>query len=322
MTIHYEGLQAGLAQRMTDPDPEIRRIALMDLADLDDEAVIEPLLIEALQDKDANVRLEAAAALEGYESEEVVSALLGVLNDNDPRVAEASALSLAELKDARLGGVLLAALDNAAGYKKAAIFRALKELRVAGSLAPALLSMSDADAQVRQAAVSVLGYLRDDRALSPLSLVAVEDPDAEVRRIATGALGFSLTLPLIFPALIAALNDASWQVREEAVMTLGKLRAVDAIPELIVAMQDEYWQVRIKAARSLGRLKSREALPVLADALFHTISNLRKEAAVALGEIGDPAALPALEKALEDPDPDVRKLAKLAISQIEKHGIT
>ena len=87
-------IAAQLHARLTDTDPEIRRIALMDLVDSEDEALAVPLLIAALKDADGNVRAEAAAALEGFESEEVVTALLDILTDSDPKVCAAAALSL------------------------------------------------------------------------------------------------------------------------------------------------------------------------------------------------------------------------------------
>lgn len=302
--------------RLASPDPEVRRIAVMNLLDSDADD-IEMLLLAALKDADANVRVEAARLLEGYETREVVAGLVDVLDDDDAEVREAAAISLSELKEAPMGDGLLAALPGASKpFVKAALFRALRELRRREAFAPALAALQESAAEVRCAALGVLGYLKNGAALPEIARIVGADPDPEARRIAVGALGFAADLAAVTPALKRALQDHSWQVREEATATLGKLLAADAIDDLIAAMADPYWQVRIKAARSLGKLKARSALPVLIDALGHEISNLRKEAAVALGEVGDAAAIPALEKALHDPDPDVRKLTQLALNQI------
>jgi len=304
--------------RLASPDPEVRRIAVMDLLDSDEDD-IDQYLLDALKDADARVRAEAARLLEGYETPEVVAGLIGVLDDDGVEVREAAAVSLSELKEAAMGDGLLAALPAASSpFKRAALFRALRELRRVEAFAPALAALSSDDAGVRCAALGVLGYLKNPDALPDIARIASGDADAEARRIAVGALGFATELSAVIPALKKALADASWQVREEAAATLGKLMAADAIGDLIAAMADPYWQVRLKAARSLGRLKARSALPVLIKALGHEMSNLRKEAAVALGEVGDVAAVPVLEKALDDSDPDVRKLARLALTQLSK----
>ncbi len=305
--------------RLANADPEVRRIAVMNLLDSDADDV-ETLLLAALQDADAKVRVEAARLLEGYETHAAVARLIGALEDSDLEVCEAAAISLSELKETPMGDGLLAALPKAkTPFAKAALFRALRELRRTEAFAPALAALHDSAVEIRCAALGVLGYMKDGAALAEIARIAGADPDAEARRIAVGALGFATDdLAAVTPALKRALKDHSWQVREEATATLGKLLVADAVNDLIAAMADPYWQVRIKAARSLGKLKARSALPVLIDALGHAISNLRKEAAIALGEVGDAGAIAALEKALHDPDPDVRKLAQLALNQILK----
>lgn len=302
--------------RLVSSDPEVRRIAVMSLLDSDADD-IEALLLAALHDVDAHVRAEAARLLEGHETHAVVAALIDVLHDSDSAVCEAAAISLSELKEPPMGDDLLAALPKArTAFAKAALLRALRGLRRNEAFAPALAALQENAAEVRCAALGVLGYLKNNAALPAIAHSASTDLDPEARRIAVGALGFAAELTAVTPALKRALQDNSWQVREEASATLGKLLATDAINELITAMADAYWQVRIKAARSLGKLKARSALPVLIEALDHAISNLRKEAAIALGEVGDSGALPALRKALQDSDPDVRKLAQLAINQL------
>lgn len=304
--------------RLSSPDPEVRRIAVMNLLDSEEDG-ISALLLIALKDADANVRAEAARLLEGFETREAVAGLVDSLQDSDTEVCVAAAMSLSELKEPPMGDVLLAALTKSiTPFAQAALFRSLRELRRAEAFAPALAALKADAAEVRCAALGVLGYLKSDEALAEIARIAGTDTDPEARRIAVGALGFATNLAAVTPALKKALHDTSWQVREEATATLGKLLAADATEDLIAAMADPYWQVRIRAARSLGKLKACAALPVLIDALSHEVSNLRKEAAIALGEVGDKSAIPALETAIHDTDPDVRKLAQIALNQILK----
>lgn len=316
---------ADLRQRLTSPDAGVRRVALLDFADVEDEALLPALVTVLRGDPDPALRAEAARALAGWGDGEVVEALADALGD-EATVREAAAQSLAELKDAEAGARLVPRVGHADGFVSAAALRALKELRVPAAAAPATAALAHVDPAVRREAVGVLGWLKHAAALPALARLAIGDEDAEVRRAAAGALGLAAAgeAPSVLPALCAALRDPAWQVREEAATTLGKLGQIaighggDAdgsdTPAVALrqAMTDAYWQVRMRAARSLGRLRDRAALPVLIEALAHRAGNLRKEAAIALGEIGDPRALPALEAADADPDPEVRKAARLA----------
>lgn len=312
-----EDLKA-LHPRLYDGDAGVRRIAVLGLLDSDADD-IAPLLMSALQDVDSGVRLEAARLLEGYETPPVVRALIAVLDDSDPEVAEAASSSLAELKERTMAEPLLEALTRqVTRVAQVALLRALRELRAPEAYVPAMAALHSDSSAVRCAGVGVLGYLRNPAALPEIAQIAAADPDPEARRIATGALGFAPDATCVAQTLIAALRDADWQVRDEAAATLGKIKAREATDKLVLAMADAYWQVRVKATRSLGKLKARSALPALIEALGHEMSNLRKEAAIALGEVGDVGAIPALEVALQDSDPDVRKLAQLALNQIRK----
>lgn len=300
--------------RLNDEDPAVRRVTVIDLMDegAHDNA---DSLIHALSDSDSSVREEAAKALEGVETSVVVSALCVALYDEVPEVCHAAATSLAELKDATLGEILLPTVNAKEAFVRAAGLRALRELRIEASFSPAMVAIEDSDANVRREAIGVLGYLKNVNALPKLAKLANDDCVEEVRRAAVGALGMT-NADGAKDALARALYDPSWRVREEAALTAGKLKVVNLLPNLIEAMSDPYWQVRLKAAAGLGKLKHSDALPTLIEALEHSISNLRKEAALALGEIGDDQALPALDIALKDSDPEVRKAVRIAVQQI------
>jgi HEAT repeat protein len=200
-----------------------------------------------------------------------------------------------------------------------AALRGLRELRYAGALEPGLDALSASEDAVRLEAVSVLGWLKSERARGPLTAVAAHDPNAAVRRAAIGALGIGAAATEdTIVALLSALRDAAWQVREEAAATLGKLHVQSARDALIAALDDDYWQVRLQAVRALGKLRDTIASTAVAALLTHAISNLRREAALSLGELGDVASLPALLAAATDPDPEVRKATRIALTQIEK----
>jgi len=309
---------AALLPRLSDPDPVVRRIALIDIADLEDEALL-PAIIDALtHDTSSEVRSEAARVLAAWERQEVVEALCSALIDQDDAVRHAAAQSLSELKQAESGPVLLQWVGHALPFVQTSILRALRELRYAGAFDAALRALAHNQAAVRLEAVGVLGWLKHAQALAPLAALAWHDPEIGVRRAAVGSLGFAAAPDLfVVEALLNALRDEAWQVREEAAATLGKLRTANASDALIAALADDYWQVRLQAARALGKRREVHAGSALAALLTHTISNLRKEAALALGELGDSSALPALREANADRDPEVRKAVRIALQQIE-----
>ncbi|MEM5310693.1 HEAT repeat domain-containing protein [Paraburkholderia sp. JHI869] len=304
--------------RLADADAAVRRIALFELADLED-ATLLPAFIAALRDDPApDVRREAAAVLASWEDDDVVEALCAALLDADDDVRGAAAQSLSELKAQSSGHVLRRWATRPEPFVRRAALRGLRELRFADAFEPALDALAATEADVRLEAVAVLGWMKEARALEALAALAARDAHPEVRRAAVGALGFAAPddQPTL-DALLTALRDDAWQVREEAATTLGKLHAAAALEPLVEALGDAYWQVRLRAARALGQLRDAQAADAVATLLTHSISNLRKEAALALGELGARESLPALHGTLQDRDPEVRKAARIAIGQIE-----
>ena len=309
---------AALLARLADEDAAVRRIALLDIADLEEIELLPALVVSLRNDPAPEVRLEAARVLASWEQEEIVEALCGALLDMDEAVRAAAAQSLTELKDPGSGAVLSGWVGRPEPFVRAAALRGLRELRYSDAFEPALQALADTAPSVRLEAVGVLGWLKDSRALSPLAALATQDAQTDVRRAAVGALGFApATDTVVTAALLDALHDGAWQVREEVATTLGKLRAATARAPLIAALGDDYWQVRLRAVRALGQAGDASAAPPVAALLTHTVSNLRKEAALALGELRAPHSLPALRDALQDRDPDVRKAVRIALQQIE-----
>jgi len=309
---------------VTDPrfvasDPAVRRLAVIDAAESDDEVFL-PLLVRALrQDVDADVRRTAAEYLAAWETPDAIDALCDALNDPDPGTREAAGDSLSALKQPDLGLRLLPRLAGATTFARTALLRALRELRLVDSAGPAHAALADPAATVRREAIGVLGWLRHAPALPSLARLVRDDGDTEVRRAAVGALGFAAD-DGVLPTLLHALGDKHWQVREEAAATLGKLRRVAARVALETALGDDYWQVTLQAARALGRLGDPASAGAVAGLLTYPLSNVRKEAALALGEVGGIAELAVLEAALQDGDPEVRKSARIAIAQIRERA--
>jgi HEAT repeat protein len=208
---------AAVLPRLSDADPVVRRIALLELADLEDEKLLPPLVHALRHDDSAEVRREAACVLAAWEGAEVVDALCNALLDHVEAVRLAAAQSLSELKETTSGHVLLRWVSNPEPFVQVAILRALRELRLSDAFDPALRALSHPLAAVRLEAVGVVGWLKDERALAQLAQVAAGDTDPDVRRAAVGSLGLgSEPAEGIVNALLSGLRDDAWQVREEA----------------------------------------------------------------------------------------------------------
>ncbi|GAB4529935.1 MAG: hypothetical protein OHK0046_50210 [Anaerolineae bacterium] len=103
------------------------------------------------------------------------------------------------------------------------------------------------------------------------------------------------------PNLVAVLHDSDAGIRWAAVFALGQMPS-PPLAALQHALQDGDKWVRAAAARALGLAGDRQAVPALTAALHDPESLVRVAVADALGLIGDPASAPALTSRLEDTD--------------------
>jgi HEAT repeat protein len=172
----------------SDPDPRVRAAALGALSRLPDPPAAAWLAAAA--DTDASVRRRAAELAPSFAEgadPRIADALLVLLADRDPAVAEGAAWALGELGSGALE---------------------------AGAVAPlAATATAHADPLVREAAVAALGSLGDPEGLEAV-LAGCRDKPA-IRRRAVLALA-AFEGPEVDAALRAALEDKDWQTRQAA----------------------------------------------------------------------------------------------------------
>ena len=157
---------ADLAEGLDDPSPGGRIMAVMELMDSADPAVI-PYLAKAIKDEDAGVRKQAATALTDFDGPDTAAALVGALDDEDPAVVAAAAVSLTELKDPASGDAILPHLSETDEIKLTALLAGIKELRRPEAMGPAIAALAHMSPDVRIQAVGVIGWLQDETALPP-----------------------------------------------------------------------------------------------------------------------------------------------------------
>lgn len=186
---------ARLAQLATaDPDASVRAAALGALVRAAPRSVAAPAWKVAAGDRDAAVRRRAAETAPALGRAAPVGALLRLLDDGNPWVADAAAFALGERPHA--SGRVVAAL--------------------------AAVAREHTDALVRESAVAALGALGDPRGL-PAVLDACRDKPA-IRRRAVVALA-AFEGPEVEAALAAARSDRDWQVRDAAEILSGRCGA-------------------------------------------------------------------------------------------------
>ncbi|ESQ85327.1 hypothetical protein ABAC460_23800, partial [Asticcacaulis sp. AC460] len=106
-----------------------------------------------------------------------------------------------------------------------------------------------------------------------------------------------------------------------AVMALGSIGAVEAVPALITLSEDAVTDVRAQAVAALGRIADPRGGAAMAGRLADQDPGVRVHAAQALGELHALPTLPALVGRLNDDDWWVRFRAAEAIYRFGDRGV-
>jgi HEAT repeat protein len=248
------------------------------------------------------------------------------LHDENPKAKEDARRSLKNGGPAAV--IVLAAIVQApAGEWESGPVRVLAAdlLAEAGPNAAAAIpalteALADRDPSVRSHAAEALGTVgpNDPRAVIALTAqLGTADALAAAKGLAKcGAAALPAT-----GALVKLLKSPDAEVRWNAVKTLGKIRAADALEPLMEALADSNDLVREHAAESLGDLGPAAAPAVgrLTETLKDPYVKARRDAARALGLIGPAAkpAVPALQSlAKDDPEAIVRQAAEIAVKKL------
>jgi HEAT repeat protein len=228
---------------LSDNEPAVRRLAAHALGDFELEPAERPLL-RALEDRDAEVRVEALASLERLDGSSATRAARQCLSDPDSTVRRAA----------------LAVLAHAGALPENALLR--DDDPIVRSHAAALLLGHDSEArptldrtardpswQVRADALRGIAAARVVGA-SPIALEALTDPNAQVRAEALRAIAATAPPKDAVAPLIDALADDDARVRAAAIDGLAEVGAPASDP-VSVALFDRR---REEALTTLERL--------------------------------------------------------------------
>jgi HEAT repeat protein len=255
-------------RELASPDAGIRKAAADRLRSLA-PGVAAPLVLRALDDADADVRIAASRA-----------ALVG-------RIVAATDVVLPWLgeRDARLR---IAACDVAGGLPNPR------------AIAPLARALGDSDAGVRAAAATALGAQHSPEAVAPL-LGKLDDSSPVVRVQIARALARLGDARAVVP-LVGKIQDSVVEVRETVARALGELGDPRASAPLVQELRDASNEVRIATLHSLGQLHADGGVDAIALIATDKSPLLRQAAATALGRIGSPDAVRALVNLLGNAD--------------------
>ena len=268
----------------------------MDTSDPHISLPVFPVMI-ALFTGDYSQREEAIQQLIDRHDERIIDLLIGLMGDDNERLAVMSALALVRFKGEAVP-LLIQSLNHprtVVRYRAIWVLWTIEDVR---AVEPLITTLSyDPDDKVRRFAAFGLGQLKDSRALNPL-IYALADTDERVRWDAAVAL--AKIGPDAVDSLVAAAQYTAPLVRAGAVNALAWIRDRQAVEAVALALNDDDVHVRTRAAFALGWIGDESAVEPLTRALHDFNEEVRMQAAAALGWLRDPQAVPALAQLLED----------------------
>jgi HEAT repeat protein len=266
---------SALVQALHDDNSEVRRQAAYSLGMLGKTSPeVEAALCQLLQDDEHWVRSHAAVALGqlGHLSIDVILALLCV-PDYDEQLWILSAarrvLRNVDLTSSEIVTILLGMLDDDSTNKRREAAQSLGRL---GKVTPALQAtliktLQDSHPDVRSAAAQSLGCSSDTTPEIILALIqALHDDDSAVRQAAAISLG---NIGKATPEIIVALNDSlhtnSLQERTAVAQSLGRLGQIseqicEVLLEALYQIEDS--KERSRSAYLLGKIGQSDELTI------------------------------------------------------------
>jgi HEAT repeat protein len=245
--------------------PGHRRQAVQALAQIRQQAVIEPLL-SVINDADADLRRQTLEALGSFHDARVTPLLLAALGDPASSVRQEAIQTLGRRPDLRQSHQLVAHLQNCLWDINLSVCQttvvALGRLGGPESVPPLqrLMQSEATPDELKQAAVRALSWIPHEAALQALC-ESLALPSERVRHEIILALGY-LAAPWQQPAaaqlmaLLAHPDLSEWpgEMKQAIACSLAKLNATDAFDALVGLLADPDPRVRLHTLSALKQL--------------------------------------------------------------------
>ena len=304
-----------LLQAIHDADEDVRRAAVENLPNLEDERVLAVLKI-ALCDESPKIRAAAAQSLGHLESVASVHDLMRAMGDTDPWVRYYTARALGQIRSPESIDTLAASLrSDSANQVRIAAADALGAIggrRTVSLLAPFVMSE---DQDLAGAALLALGAVGHPDALQPI-LSALRSPDPARRLIAVRAIAARRDHEAAEALQWVASADNDETVADAAIVELSAMTTAESIGALLRLTSDR--RRREQVIQRISRL-DRAHLGLVKAGLSSPLLETRRAVVEALGRMKHPEASEALSSALDDGWPEVRLAALLALRRLGSH---
>ncbi len=247
---------AALIQQYADVSPSGQTLLIGVFAQRGDVAA-RTVVLTALQSADADVRLAAAAALQGLGDREAALALARVAAEAPGALQDTARKSLARISGDDVDSALTLALQGAASNVRVELIRALAARWYHSSVPALLLMVNDPDENVRVAAFEAVGTLGgpgDVTALVPLALKA----ESEAARTAAENALVAVCGRIEDAAQRATPVLAMWDkvddvARASVVRVLGRVGGAAALEKIRLARRSENEDVADAGVRALAQ---------------------------------------------------------------------
>lgn len=234
-------------------------------------------------------RLRSAVILAELGDTSSVDALMEHLDDREPEIRIQAARGLARMKwtpavealVTRFGGetpwVRTRFADTLAAFGAGATWPLIAYIRV----------NHEFDHEGPAAAIRALATIGDDQAAKPLMEILHETTNPEIKLAAIETLG-SLGSPIAVPTLQAVARSDDWRIRAKSMTALADIGDPHCLDVLSKSLNDREWWVRHNAAEGLAHVRG--GLDRLYDALVGEDRLAADAAAEALADSGELAA--------------------------------
>ncbi|HAW50251.1 TPA: hypothetical protein DCX16_04825 [bacterium] len=218
-----------------------------------DESSINFILHQALNEKDAKIRVVAVNALGKMEKPELAKMLIKILQDENQNVKKETAIALAKLGDERGYGILV---DSIRGknwrVQMDAIYTSHRYLSESKERIIRLLSdaTKDQNPQTRAAAIIGLGVIRDERFIPTLLMAWSQEREPEIKKRIILSL-VSIGGEKGIRAFTLGIADRNKDIRAVSAYGFGKIKTKDGFLKLLEKIDDENQLVRTNVFSSL-----------------------------------------------------------------------
>ena len=338
-----------LIQYLREPDSAIRAQAALTLRDHIGDEEVKSALLDALEDQDRAVVVNALLALKATDDEDVTGALVDLFDDckdEHVRATIMSALHSSTHLIDEVVAVVRQALDDEDNRVRANAVECLSSLRVPDERRSALLTqlvkdednrvrgnvalafgsldptislnimrtmLKSDDKWVRASAVYVGRFVKDRQVSDWLLSVLATETDEDVVRNAVSSLFEHGSSPLVYD-LLALLQHEVALVRAGAVEVLARRDEPMVAGKLVRHYASEIDE-KVKAAvvKAIGTLRAYECSSFLLEALKEKETAIQLQAIEALDELGRLETVPALVPFLHSGSHKLRAKAILAL---------